>query len=398
MSATRRAAISPARSAPCMPSYGRRRTGAGARPGPTAGDPRPRRGPSMVAHLEAGRPVAVWPQTAGGTARRAGGEVARIRATGASAGATFPLGPDDVLQPVAPTADTSRAAVRPAEPRSCATSRSPRARSSSSPRAGWTTTRCCEPRPPSSPDASCPSASLTAALAYAQAGGQAGVQAWPELSCGSAAPSAPGRRRTRAPELARHVAGDRATYVWGCDDAPTEWGKVGHPSDPPSSAPARARAQDGAARAARGALGPPIPRGTVDAPKWGRIVAQAVALPPGRWGPRRPRSRAGRRRCPGADETIAALAAYAGADLVGTRPPTSRTAVGSRAPRSHWACTATRFATVSASSRAPRTSTSTTPTPPPTCGSPCAAQASQLRHSGRDDLARVEDCAGRGRP
>ena len=268
-----------------------------------------------AAHLDAaGRPVAVWPRTAGGAARRAGGEVARIRATGALAGATFPLGPDDVLlQPVGGSdggyVACGRARRSPAQLRhltlaACAVLELAARRMDDN-----ALLRA------SSPVVAGRLLSLglaDAALAYAQAGGQE----WPDLVRVGCTVGA-GAQAESGTELARHVTGDRATYVWGCDDAPTEWGKVGHPSDPPSSAPARARAQDGAARAARGALGPPIPRGTVDA-EWGRIAAQAVALPPGRWVD-------AARAAPvddaalGADETIAALAAYAGADLVGTR-------------------------------------------------------------------------------
>lgn len=274
-----------------------------------------------AAHIDAaGQPVAVWPRSAAATARQAGAEVARIRATGALAGATFPVGPDDVLlQPVG-GADGGYVACGRARPTptqlrhltlaACAVLELAARRMTDD-----TLLRAA------APVVAGQLLSLglgEAAQAYARSVGRP----WPDLvrvGCtvrsGPVPEPSPAVEPSPAIELARHGDDGRVTSVWSCDEASAAWAHLTHHAA--ASAPSTGRdAGTGVAGPDRGVLGAAVPPGAV-ATEWRRVTAQAQALPAGRWLDAADAGGVGD-EAGAADRALVALAGYPGVDLVAT--------------------------------------------------------------------------------
>lgn len=249
-----------------------------------------------AAHLDsAGRPDAVWPRSAATSARAAGAEVARIRAAGARAGATFPLGSDDVLLQPAGIADGGYIACGHPRPipgqmrhltlAACAVLDLAAERMSD--------TVILQMAGPAVVGNLLALGQLDAATAYARAH----VGGWPATVRVGCAVASPGVARD---ELARHSARDRMTWVWPAEDASQAWARL-------------TRAAQG-----RGVLGPVIPAARVVA-ELERVAAQAMSLAPGDWvdlGHSAHGLEAGdAQRC---EAALRALTQYRRADLVAT--------------------------------------------------------------------------------
>lgn len=255
-----------------------------------------------AAHIESsGRPDAVWPRSAAGNARRAGREVGRIRAAGALAGATFPLGGDDVLlQPVG-TADGGYVACGhrrpiPAQLRhltlaACAVLDLAASRMSDN--------ALLRAAGPAVVGRLLALGRVDAATDYVRAGGAE----WPDVvRVGCAVNGTPLAGLPHVDALARSSGPERTTWVWAAQEAPAAWHRV-------------ARASRGG-----GVLGPAVAsREVVD--ELGRVAARTAALAPGQWQDLGAAPASGGDQTPGGEvveQALAALSGYRRADLVGT--------------------------------------------------------------------------------
>lgn len=220
-----------------------------------------------AAHLDAdGRPDAVWPRSAGAAATRAAQETRRIRTGGALAGATFPLGGDDVLLQPTGIADGGYVVCGHARPipgqmrhltlAACAVLDLAAARLRDA-----TMLRAVGPAVVGRllaldlPDA---------AIAYvvAHGGGRPG-----SVRVGAVAdPGGPTAARAGLPpdQLARHTDRDVTTWAWPAQSAQRAWSRV--PRSP----------------GATGMLGPPVPA-TRLAAEFERAATRLASLRPGQW-------------------------------------------------------------------------------------------------------------------